>query len=240
MRRLAGARGTSASANARRNPRRTAATAGAVTVCVALVGAVTVALSSMSATAGREAVAALPTDLRISAVDFAEIGAEAAGRLARLPHVAAVSAVREAGFRLSDGGDLWAVAVDPVAVGRGRLADLTVRSGDLDGLPHGIAVTRKLAAEHGWRVGDRVTGGELSDAGVPDSRARCGEPQLVPRPGGVRALPVRHRPTVAFLRETGPVPGGVRADHARDAARPGPWGGADAALAGGQMCRLPP
>ncbi|GGT70109.1 ABC transporter [Streptomyces atratus] len=171
VRRLAGARGTLALANARRNPRRTAATAGAVTVCVALVSAVTVALSSLSATAGREAVAALPTDLRISAVDFAEIGAGTAGRVARLPHVTAVSAVREAGFRLSDGGDLWAVAVDPVAVGRGRLADLTVRSGDLDGLSHGIAVTRKLAAEHGWRVGDRVTGEELSDAGVPDSRA---------------------------------------------------------------------
>ncbi|MFE3904999.1 FtsX-like permease family protein [Streptomyces sp. NPDC059153] len=171
VRRLAGARGTLALANARRNPRRTAATAGAVTVCVAFVSAVTVALSSLSATAGREAGAAVPTDLRISAVDFAEIGAGTAGRVARLPHVAAVSAVREAGFRLSDGGDLWAVAVDPVAVGRGRLADLTVRSGNLDGLSHGIAVTRKLAAEHGWRVGDRVTGEELSDAGVPDSRA---------------------------------------------------------------------
>ncbi|GGM22728.1 ABC transporter [Streptomyces fumigatiscleroticus] len=169
--RLTGVRGTLALANARRNPRRTAATAGALTVCVALVGAVTVALSSLSATAAREAEASMPTDLRITAVDFAEIGADTAARVARLPHVAAVSSVREAGFGLPDGSDLWAAVVDPEAVGEGRLAHLRVRAGDLDGLSHGIAVTRSLAEEHGWRVGDRVTGTELPDAGTPAGRA---------------------------------------------------------------------
>ncbi|MFG2357036.1 FtsX-like permease family protein [Streptomyces sp. NPDC048521] len=174
VRRLTGVRGTLALANARRDPRRTAATAGALTVCVALVSAVTVALSSLSATAGRQAEAAMPTDLRITAVDFATIGPHTAARVARLPHVAAVSAVREAGIRLRDGSDLWTTVVDPRAVGRGRLADLTVHAGDLDELADradGIAVTRDLAEEHGWRLGDRIDGRRLSDEGAADGPA---------------------------------------------------------------------
>ncbi|MET7695811.1 FtsX-like permease family protein [Streptomyces sp. NPDC005483] len=164
---LPGVRGTLALANTRRNPRRTAATAGALTVCLTLVSAVAVALASLSATAGREAAAAMPTDLRITAVDFAEISPHVAAQVARLPQVAAVSSVREAGIRLGDGSVLWTGVVDPDAVGRGRLAHLTVHAGDLDDLSHGIAVTRALAAEHGWRLGDRITGRRLSDAGNP-------------------------------------------------------------------------
>ncbi|MFE1199617.1 FtsX-like permease family protein [Streptomyces olivaceoviridis] len=174
VRRLTGVRGTLALANARRDPRRTAATAGALTVCVALVSAVTVALSSLSATAGRQAEAGMPTDLRITAVDYAQVGAHTAARVARLPHVAAVSAVREAGIRLRDGSDLWTTVVDPRAVGRGRLADLTVRAGDLDDLADrtdAIAVTRDLAEEHGWHLGDRIAGRRLSDEGSADGPA---------------------------------------------------------------------
>jgi putative ABC transport system permease protein len=168
VRRLTGVRGTLALANVRRDPRRTAATSGALTVCVALVGAVTVAVSSLGATAEREATAAVPSDLRITAVDFAEIGAGTAARVARLPHVAAVSSVREAGFGLRDGSHLWTAVVDPYAVDEGRLVGLRVSSGDLSGLSRGIAVTRALAEEHGWRVGDRVVGRQLSDTGAPD------------------------------------------------------------------------
>ncbi|MFD8613105.1 FtsX-like permease family protein [Streptomyces sp. NPDC059631] len=171
LRRATGVRGVLALANVRRNPRRTAATAGALTVCVALVSTVTVALSSLSATAGRKAGAELPTDLRISAVDFAEVGAETAGRVARLPHVAAVTAVREGSFELRDGSTLWAAVVDPDAVGRGRLGGLTVRAGSLDALARGVAVTTALAAEHGWKPGDRLTGRALSAAGVPGGPA---------------------------------------------------------------------
>ncbi|WP_308407003.1 ABC transporter permease [Streptomyces sp. AC555_RSS877] len=168
VRRLTGVRGTLALANARRDPRRTAATSGALTVCVALVGAVTVAVSSLGATAEREAAASVPSDLRITAVDFAEIGAATAARVARLPHVAAVSSVREAGFGLRDGSRLWTVVVDPHAVDEGRLVGLRVRSGDLSDLPRGIAVTGALAEEHGWRVGDRVVGRQLSGTGTVD------------------------------------------------------------------------
>ncbi|KUN18838.1 ABC transporter permease [Streptomyces antibioticus] len=164
---LFGARGTLALANTCRNPRRTAATAGALTVCLALVSAVAVALAALSATAGREARADMPTDLRITAVDFAEIGTRTAAQVARLPDVAAVSSVREAGIRLGDGSEIWPNAVDPHAVARDHLAHLTVHAGRLDDLSQGIAVTRSLAAEHGWRLGERVTGRRLSDMGDP-------------------------------------------------------------------------
>ncbi|MFB7600118.1 FtsX-like permease family protein [Streptomyces sp. NPDC056160] len=171
LRRVCGVRGVLALANVCRNPRRTAATAGALTVCVALVSAVTVALSSLSATAARKAEAEMPTDLRITAVDFAEVGADTAREVARLPHAAAVTSVREDTFRLRDGSTLWTAVVDPDAVGQGRLGGLTVRAGSLDDLARGVAVTSALAAEHGWKPGDRLTGRELSDAGVPDGPA---------------------------------------------------------------------
>ncbi|WP_030681865.1 ABC transporter permease [Streptomyces cellulosae] len=159
--RLAGVRGVLALANVSRNPRRTAATAGALTVCVALVSAVTVAVSSLSATARGEAEADVPTDLRVIAVDYAEVTTDTAARIARLPHVAAVSATRDVGFRLDDGSPLWATTVDPRAVG--RLADFTVRAGSLDDLSRGVAVTSALAARHGWQVGDRISGTGFED-----------------------------------------------------------------------------
>ncbi|MEU5087572.1 ABC transporter permease [Streptomyces sp. NPDC021356] len=171
LRRVCGVRGVLALANVCRNPRRTAATAGALTVCVALVSAVSVALSSLSATAARKAETEMPTDLRITAVDFAEVGADTAREVARLPHAAAVTSVREDAFRLPDGSTLWTAVVDPDAVGRGRLGGLTVRAGSLGDLARGVAVTSALAAEHGWKPGDRLTGRELSDAGVPDGPA---------------------------------------------------------------------
>ncbi|MEU8718494.1 FtsX-like permease family protein [Streptomyces sp. NPDC048663] len=172
MRRRTGVPGRLALANTRRNLRRTAATAGALAVCVMFVSAVTVALSSLSATAGREAEAEVLTDLRITAVDFAEIGADTAARVARLPHVAAVSSVRRAGFGLHDGPNLWAAVVDPRAVAQEHFSDLTVRAGELGDLARGIAVTQNLAEKHGWRVGDHVTGKALSETDAPDPDAR--------------------------------------------------------------------
>ncbi|WP_433350592.1 ABC transporter permease [Microtetraspora malaysiensis] len=154
--RLAGVRGTLAVENARRNPRRTAATATALMIGLALVCVVTVIVSSLSRTAEREAESAMLTDLRIVPVDFAEIGDDAAGRVAALPGAAAVIPLVNASIRLTGDGFVSVVAVDPAAVA--RLALLDVRQGSLDGLARGIAVSEQTAAAHGWSVGSRVTG----------------------------------------------------------------------------------
>ncbi len=153
--RLAGIRGTLAVENARRNPRRTAATASALTIGLALVAATTVAISSLSRQAERQADTAMTSDLRVTAVDFARVGDDTAARVARLPDAAAVSPTVDAPMRLADGDLFQATAVDPATVA--RLAPLTLRQGSLAGLDHGIAVTGQAAAAHGWRLGSRIT-----------------------------------------------------------------------------------
>ncbi|MDJ1138009.1 FtsX-like permease family protein [Streptomyces iconiensis] len=90
LRRLAGVRGTLAAENARRNPRRTAATASALMTGLMLISAATVGVTSLSHMAERDAAREATSDLRVSAVDFAEMSTGTAARIARLPDVASV------------------------------------------------------------------------------------------------------------------------------------------------------
>ncbi|WP_030622059.1 ABC transporter permease [Streptomyces sclerotialus] len=212
MIRLAGVRGTLALANVRRNPRRTAATATALTVGLTLISAVTVALYSLSAMAEREAEAGMPTDLRITAVDFAEIGDDTADRVARLPHVAAVTPTVDAPLELADGSFLPATAIDPGAVG--RIDGITVREGSLDRLGQGIAVTAETAAAHGWQVGDRVTGALDLSSGESGEKAGAADTaghRIVAVYDGPEALSPALLPTDALPSAGRTGPGGLPA-----------------------------
>ncbi|RXS64508.1 FtsX-like permease family protein [Streptomyces sp. TM32] len=161
--RLAGIRGKLAVENARRNPRRTAATATTLTVGLAMITAVTVVVTSINRMDAQDADSSMTSDLRITAVDFAEIGNDTAARVARLADAEAVTPVIRTDFNLSSGNSLTATAVNPATVQ--RLAPVTVRKGSLDRLDRGIAVTEKTAATHGWRLGSQVTG-TLSETGT--------------------------------------------------------------------------
>ncbi|GAA2636797.1 FtsX-like permease family protein [Streptomyces axinellae] len=112
LRRLAGVRGTLAVENARRNPRRTAATASALMTGLMLISAATVGVSSLSHMEERDAARQATSDLRVSAVDFAEMGKDTAHRVERLPDVASVRV--EPGPRVSktEAGPPLAVLVD--------------------------------------------------------------------------------------------------------------------------------
>ncbi|MFF8915390.1 ABC transporter permease [Streptomyces sp. NPDC015032] len=164
--RLAGIRGKLAVENVRRNPRRTAATATTLMVGLAMVTAVTVAVTSVNRMDEQEADSSMTSDLRITAVDFAEIGDDTAARVARLADAEAVTPIIRTYFDLSDTDSLSTTAVNPATVQ--RLTPVTARKGSLDRLDHGIAVTETTAAAHGWRLGSRVTG-ILSDAGTKTS-----------------------------------------------------------------------
>ncbi|POX42520.1 ABC transporter permease [Streptomyces sp. Ru73] len=207
MARLAGVHGTLALANVRRNPRRTAATAMALTVGLTLVSAVTVALSSLSGMAAREAAAGMPAELRITAVDFADIGDDTAARVARLPHVAAVTPTLDAPLRLAGDSFLPAIGVDPGTVG--RIGGLTVRAGSLDRLDEGIAVTAETAAAHGWHVGDRVTGVPEQADGTRGKRA---EHRVVAVYDGPEALSPALLPLSALPGAGRTGPGGLSSD----------------------------
>ncbi|AGP60535.1 ABC transporter permease [Streptomyces rapamycinicus] len=193
--RLAGVRGKLAVENARRNPRRTAATATTLMVGLAMVTAVTVAVTSVNRFDEREADRSMASDLRITAVDFGEVGQGTAARVARLADAEAVTSVIPTYFDLAGKTPLSVTAVDPAAVE--RAASLTVREGSLDRLDRGIAVTEELAAAHGWRLGSRVTGSFTSASGrTPDTRASLpvvaiydGPEELTPALVSERALP---------------------------------------------------
>lgn len=166
LNRLAGVRGRLAVENARRNARRTAATATTLMVGLAMVTAVTVVFTSVSRMDERDADSSMTSDLRITAVDFAEIGDDTAARVARLADAEAVTPIIRTRLELSATRSLPVTAVDPATIR--RLVPITVRQGSFDQLDRGIAVTEKTATTHGWQLGSRVTG-TLRGAGTPSS-----------------------------------------------------------------------
>ncbi|HVL28776.1 MAG TPA: ABC transporter permease [Acidimicrobiales bacterium] len=145
--------------NAMRNPRRTAATAAALTIGVGLIGVVSILAASMR----ESATSAVERSLR---ADFVVTSGTAAGaatglpplvaeRLRHVPGVQTVSQLRGGQWGL-DGRTMTLLAVDPATV-----TDMY----DLD--PHSAAAARSLddtgvivrdtvAARHGWQVGDEV------------------------------------------------------------------------------------
>ncbi|MFD7503975.1 ABC transporter permease [Streptomyces sp. NPDC059850] len=190
MTRVAGIRGKLAVENARRNPRRTAATATTLMVGLAMVTAVTVAVSSVNRMDEQEVDASMTSDLRITAVPFAEVGGDTAARVARLAGAEAVTPLVDTYFDLSRDDSVAVTGVNPATVE--QLAPITVRKGSLDRLGHGIAVTEKLAAERGWRLGSRVTGaftGTSERTSLPVVALYDGPDRLGPALVADRAVP---------------------------------------------------
>jgi putative ABC transport system permease protein len=140
-----------------RNPRRTAATAMALALGLALISFVSVLGSSVKAiTAGSgEAITA---DLLVQSSREEMLGGlspEVAPRVAALPEVAAVSATRF-GHWLDRGMTSALTAVDPATLP--EVADVRMTTGSLTALDEaGIVLADNVAAERGLTVGDTLT-----------------------------------------------------------------------------------
>jgi putative ABC transport system permease protein len=151
---LKGMPGTLARENAVRNPKRTAATAAALMIGVSLVAFITIFGTSMKRSLTADIDRAFAGAFGIDTGSFAALSPELAGRLARLPEVAAASGVRN-GTAEIDGATADLVAVD--AANYGRIVDLGVSSGRLQDLDaDGIAVLDTVARARGWSVGEVV------------------------------------------------------------------------------------
>jgi putative ABC transport system permease protein len=137
-----------------RNPRRTAATVTALALGLALISFVTVLGSSAKAitAGGTEAVTA---DLLVQSSRDEMLGGlspEVARRVAALPQVEAVSAVRF-GHWLDQGATSALTAVDPATLP--RVAKVAMTAGRLSDLDRGgVVVAEKVARERSLRVGD--------------------------------------------------------------------------------------
>ncbi|MFE2935468.1 ABC transporter permease [Streptomyces sp. NPDC059278] len=156
--RLRGVTGGLARRNALRSPRRTASTATALMIGVAVVSLFTVFGASLKATTNRTVDRFFAGDVAISAPAFGAGGSGLSPRLApavgRLPQVATAVGLGK-GVAEVDGAGRALTVTDPVALG--RVFDLGRVDGSLTGLgTNGIAVSATEAAERGLRPGSTV------------------------------------------------------------------------------------
>jgi putative ABC transport system permease protein len=155
--RLGGVAGKLARENSVRNPRRTAATASALLVGVAVVGFVVVFVSSLRATITAAIDVAFAGDLVVDAGTFGIGGftPDVAEEIGGLDEVEAVTGVRAGPVEI-DGRNTFAGAVDTTAIE--RIVDLGVTDGDLAGLgATQLAVANDVASSSGLTLGDEVT-----------------------------------------------------------------------------------
>ena len=150
--------------NAARNPRRTAATASALMIGLALVVGVTVVAESALQSFSSSLDDAVKADF-VAYSHTSSLSPEVAERLRQRPELGTVSQMRYGDFELVDAP--WRGRGEPVPEsgvrsasgidGRtiGEVFDLGYSKGALAALSDGgVLVSDSLAAERGWRVGD--------------------------------------------------------------------------------------
>jgi putative ABC transport system permease protein len=159
--RLRGMPGQLARDNSTRCPKRTAATAGALTIGVGLVGLIAIVAASTKASIDDVVSSGVRADVVVESNSFGLGGLDRslAARLRALPETSAVSGVAGASAEV-DGEVIDVVGVDSANIG--SLFDFGRIDGSLTG-PDGsglgtdrIAVNADVAADRGWAVGSPV------------------------------------------------------------------------------------
>jgi putative ABC transport system permease protein len=141
--------------NARRNPRRTAATASALMIGLGLV--VFVAVFGASARASTAAILerTLKADFILTSPTFGGFSTAAAGDMRWVAGVDVASEVRQAEVHINDSTSFLS-AVDPTTLP--SVAEVGIVGGSIADLarPETIAVLDDVASDNGWGIGDRI------------------------------------------------------------------------------------
>jgi putative ABC transport system permease protein len=146
--------GALARQNAMRNPRRTASTAAALMIGLALVAFVSIFAASIKASTTEVLEDTVAADYILINDNFQPFSPEAAQRLSEQPELAAVAGTRIGPWKL-DGAGKSLQAVDPTTYQ--QVVRTEVTAGSLDDLASGgLAVKDTVAEANGWRVGERV------------------------------------------------------------------------------------
>jgi len=152
--RLRGVTGALARQNAIRNPRRTAGTAAALMVGVAVVTLFTVFAASMKASTAGNVAGSFRGDLVVSPEGFNGMSPRLAADVAKLPEVRAATGMGS-GTALIGGASQQVSAADPTALG--DVLQLRVTQGGLNQLSgNRLAVSQQAADDQGWQLGDTV------------------------------------------------------------------------------------
>jgi putative ABC transport system permease protein len=170
VRRLRGVSGSLAQQNAMRNPRRTAATASALMVGVAVVTLFTVFAASLRASVDQTVTRTFAGDLAITTGSFGggALSPQLATTLADLPEVDAAAGLGRGVARIGDHDENVTITDTRAAA---QVLDLGVRSGSLTDLgAASLAVSSDTASSRGWAVGSVVpvtfTDGTTADVTV--------------------------------------------------------------------------
>jgi len=150
--------GQLARSNAMRMPKRTASTAAALMVGVALIAVMSVLAASIKASVGSVIDKTMRADFVVNS------GGQAGGQtgfspalqrqLSALPQVASSTGIRAGAVRIH-GGDRVVLAVDPTHID--DLFDVGVAHGDLRTMtPTGIAISQRVADDQHLAVGSRL------------------------------------------------------------------------------------
>jgi putative ABC transport system permease protein len=156
LRRVRGVNGMMAEQNARRNPRRTAATATALVVGVAVVSLFTVFAASLKSSLADQVAADFGADLAVTTPSFGggQLSAAADDEVAELDGVETAVGLG-GGSVLVDGDDTTVTATDPA--GLADVGSVDTIDGSLDDVgTRGIAVDESRAEDEGWTVGSEV------------------------------------------------------------------------------------
>jgi putative ABC transport system permease protein len=151
--RLRGLPAELAEANAKRNPRRTASTAAALMIGLALVSFVTIFASSLKASVQVLFDKAITADYQVSTGTFQPFSPKLAEELAKRSEFSVVAPFRGGPFKYQ-GQNRTLIAADPAVADEVLSSD--VQSGNMHDLAGGVAVYDEVAKANGWTVGTRV------------------------------------------------------------------------------------
>ncbi|MEV4614441.1 FtsX-like permease family protein [Kitasatospora sp. NPDC049258] len=153
--RLAGTPGKLARRNAVRNPRRTAATAAALTIGLTLVSAMTVLGASVNDAVDRSVTGTMKADYDVAMATRGDLSPELAKAIAKAPGVAASSPVTNAFWTFN--GEPWSVnGFDADTFD--QLVAPGMQSGSADSLKQGkVLIDTEVAKSAGASVGSTLT-----------------------------------------------------------------------------------
>lgn len=145
--------GRIASRNAQRQPRRTASTASALMIGLALVSTIAVVAASVQASLRKALGTSITADFYVTNQGFQGLPSAFADKLAVLPELSAVSPFRATNAEVA--GESKSIgAVDP---SMGQLVDADIQSGDFASIARGAVLLHKdPARDLGVSVGDTI------------------------------------------------------------------------------------
>jgi len=153
----AGEPGKLARGNAMRNPRRTASTAAALMIGLALVSFVTIFAASLKSSSNKILDEAVAADYILSGPSNSQVGfsPQVVQRISQQPEIESATGIRFGVFKLGSKTNQLQ-AIDPATFPKTVRTDMV--SGNLSNLASGdIALRKDVAKSNNWKVGDTLT-----------------------------------------------------------------------------------